>query len=114
MVREFIRTTGKQDMTHFEPTDLPSYSRLRSAVRNNDREGAWKMLDKLRAGGHDDDHIIRAMEEWAVRPFTGSKELEDDFRYSLDEHGRQVLSEAEFQKLAELQRFKEFLVSQPR
>lgn len=114
LARDFAIEKGRKESVHFEETDEPSYSRLRQAVRNNDPNGTFKMLDRLRAQGKTDDMILKAMKLWSQRNFTWSNEAEDEFRYSLTEEQRDKMSQAEYQRLAEYNRFLELFMSQPR
>jgi len=80
MKREGIPTPA----IFIQPTDEPSYYKLRRALQNDDMAGARRMMAALREK-HTDDQINKAMEMWSKRPFTGSEEHEGMFLQSLDE-----------------------------
>lgn len=74
---EFLKKEGLKRDTGYDltPTDEASYSKLRSAIRGGDEHSAAKMLKELRKTRSNDD-ILKAMNIWANRPFTGSNEKE--------------------------------------
>lgn len=88
-------------------TDEPSYTKLRTALRNDDQRGARKQYDAL-AEHHTPAEIDHAMQTWARRPFTGSQQGERLFLYSLSDADRELYSDAYMSRLELLQAFREF------
>jgi len=79
------KTTGWTQMQ----TDEPGYTKLRSAIRNDDWKEARKNLEALREN-RTDKEISRAMKMWKNGGFTGKQSTENDFIGSLDE--REILT----------------------
>jgi len=110
--QDFARKEGFKKDTGWEEvqTDAPGYTKLRSALRNDDRKEAARNLDALLAD-HTPEQVQHAMQLWARRPFTGSRAGDRMFLYSLDDAGRELYSAAYEQKLEVLQKFYEALLS---
>jgi hypothetical protein len=114
MARKFIADHGLQKDTGWMQvqTDDPSYSKLRTALRNGDTAGARKLYDAMRAshggGLKGDDAIVRAMHMWENRPFTGSRDYELAMLRGMNDQQLQVYTDAVRQKAAEFNNFVKF------
>lgn len=95
-----------------EQTDQPSYSKLRSALRNEDYGTAKVLLNYLRQS-HTDKQIYRAMASWAKRPFTGSKRGEMQFLNSLTPEQLKAYQDAELIRQKEYNSFVDWFVKMP-
>ncbi len=94
-------------------TDDPSYTRMRSALRNGDTSGAAKIYADLKKT-HSDNEIIKAMRLWAKSPFTKSKkENEKLFQTSLSDKELEIYTKANEEREALLDSFYEFVNQQP-
>jgi hypothetical protein len=96
----------------FEPTDLPSYAKLRGALRNDDEKSAARILKELRQH-RNDAQILKAMKLEAQRPFTGSRVNENLFLYSLSNRELEAYHKANIERQELLQRFYDFFTKQP-
>lgn len=105
----FVKDEG---LKHFGaiviPTDEPSYSKLRSALRADDQKGAASLLNSLRQY-HSDGEIIHAMKTWSVKPFTGSKSAEQLFIQSLTPQELDKYTEAQLERQEQYSNFLDFM-----
>ena len=92
-------------------TDQPSYSKMRTALRNGDETEAKRILTALRRT-HTDPQIVKAMKLSAKRPFTGSRKNERVFVLSLNDQDSALYSKARQQRTEELERFYDFFLKQ--
>jgi hypothetical protein len=88
----------KSDMSEVSPTDNPSYSQLRRALRIGDEHGALEILQGMRKNGIKDRQIIHSMKQWETRPFTGSRRNELIWMHSMDDAGREQRRAAVLEK----------------
>lgn len=111
---EWVKKSGLQKTTGWMqvPTDEPSYSKLRSALRVGDQTGAAVLLAELRKT-HTIPDILKAMKLSANRPFTGSKKAERAFLYSLGPEDLALYSAAQQDRQREYEAFVSFLLRQP-
>ena len=88
---------------YLQPTDAPSYSALRSALRNDDVKEARRVFTELRKthplvkdknGNIIKDPIGDAMVMWAQRPLTGSWKNEETFMTNLNDSAFMLYNEA--------------------
>lgn len=93
----------------FTPTDEASYSKLRGAIRNEDWSGAQKLLADLRKH-RTDQQIIHAMKLASQRPFTGSKQAEKLFLYSLSNRELDMYYAANLDRADQYQKFVDFFL----
>ena len=100
---KLAKTTGWQQV---QTTD-PGYSKLRSAIRSDDRAGAEKIYRQMVEGGHKPGEIYKAMGIWARRPFTGSVRKERMFKDSLTPQQQDLYSKAQEERMVTLQKFLE-------
>ncbi len=108
----FMRREGLKKETGYEltPTDEASYSKLRTAIRNKDVNGAKSVLKDL-LKGRTEDQVIKSMALWAKRPFTGSALAESQFIDSLSDKEMEMYQRAMVGKQQELQEFIDFMIS---
>ncbi|MGA7817827.1 hypothetical protein, partial [Caballeronia sp.] len=104
----FKKDTGWQQV----PTDEPSYSKLRSALRTGDEAEAKRVYNALQKS-HTDRQIFKAMKLAKNRPFTGSKAGESAFIRSLDDRQLKDYFAALQQRDSEYQAFEDFVMRQP-
>jgi hypothetical protein len=91
------------------PTDEASYSKLRAAIRNMDEASARHLLEQLRKH-HKDDDIVKAMKMWSVRPLTGSKQNEEDYKLTMDEKDMEIYHRAMLKKAEEYNDFTDWFL----
>lgn len=109
MTREGLtKESGWQEVM----TSDPSYSKLRSAIRNDDAAGAEKLYKSMTKNRSDAD-VIRAMKEWSKRPFTGSQKTEKQFIQSLDDEQLEEYSRAMERKQMILEKFLDWWQNRP-
>jgi hypothetical protein len=108
---EFAKAHGYKADTGWieEQTEEPSYSKLRSALRNGDTKEAASQLEALRkshGGGREADRkILTAMKTAAKRPFTGSQKAERAFVNSLTDKELEDYRKAQQERQQEYERF---------
>ena len=103
------KTTGWQQV---QTTDA-SYSKLRTALRNDDEGQAKRILDELRKTHPNDTAIVRAMQQATRRPFTGSLQTEKRFVASLSNKQLDDYSKALDERFGLLEKFYQFYAKQP-
>jgi hypothetical protein len=117
--REFMDKHGLKPETGWlqVQTDEPSYSKLRSAIRNGDNKEAKTQFEAMveSHGGGDKGKraVLTAMKANANRPFTGSQKAERLFRQSLSDKEQDKYQKAVQQKMAEYEAFEQWFVKQP-
>lgn len=117
--REFMDKHGLKPETGWlqVQTDEPSYSKLRSAIRNGDNKEAKTQFEAMveSHGGGDKGKraVLTAMKANANRPFTGSQKAERLFRQSLSDKEQDEYQKAVQQKMAEYEAFEQWFVKQP-
>ena len=110
MAQQFNQVSGKAGPGfNFQPTDDPSYAKLRSALRNGDSKTAGAVLQELQKT-RPMQKIGEAVKLWAHKPFTGSKKMEQRFIASLTPQERELYSQAMVEKEKEFQKFIEFVL----
>lgn len=92
-------------------TDEPSYSKLRSALRNGDDAEAKRQYEALRKS-RTDKTIFHYMKLAKNRPFTGSKKAESAFIRTLDDKGLADYLKAVQQRDGEYQKWIDFALKQ--
>lgn len=114
MARSFMAREGLQRTTGWKlvQTDEPGFSKLRAALRAEDEESAAKIFRKLVEQGRQPRDLLRSMNSWARRPFTGSRHAEALFKSSLSDAELERYSEAQADRMEQLMRFQEFYLSQ--
>lgn len=114
MADKFMRESGLKKETGWEQVqnDMPSYTKLREAIRNNDNSRAAKILNDLRKG-RSDGQIKRAMRNHSRMPFTGSSKAEKQFLGSLDDKGLEKYQRAREQLMADFNVFAEWYNTLP-
>lgn len=114
IVQNFMREQGLEKHTGWTQvqTDEASYSKLRSAIRSQDRAGALQQIEELtKAHGGDLDAVFKAMEIHTNQPLTGSEGL-DEFMYTqLSEADQRKYAEALIEKHDEFNAFTSLVVS---
>jgi hypothetical protein len=96
-----------------EPTDAPSYSKIRQAIRNGDDKAAMKIIETLRENVPD-AQIEKAMKHFVGLPFTrSSRAHEKEFMDTLNERDAALYEEARAEQQAELERFKSLWAQRP-
>jgi hypothetical protein len=110
MEKEHLKKdTGWQEIQ----TEDPSYAKLRNAVRNDDEAGARKVYLGLLEHNHSRADVMRAMQMWKERGFTGSRENESLFKRSLTEEQREAYGEAVDRKYGLYDKFKDWSLNWP-
>lgn len=98
-------------------TTDPNYTKLRSALENEDNVTARKMIAALRKTHpivkDKPDPIVRAMKTWSHFPFTGSKAAESAFRASLNDQEYETYAKAQEQRQQLYERFLDLLSQAP-
>jgi hypothetical protein len=113
LARDFVKQHKlRSQPMEFSPTDEPSFSKLRGALRNQDFVGARRLLNQLRET-HTDDQIVRSMELASRRPFTGSQNNEEQFLYSLTPPLMEMYWKANMDRAHEYQAFLEWFFKEP-
>ena len=99
MANAFMEKEGLKKETGWQQiqTDEPGYSKLRSAIRSGDDRAAKRNYDALKKTRTDKD-IMRAMNAWAKKGFTGSRKTEGMFMRSLDDRETELYQKALEQK----------------
>jgi hypothetical protein len=109
----FMKESGlRTEPEYIIPTDEPSYAKMRHSISIGDQRGAQAMLNELRKT-KPEGHIIKAMEDWARRPFTGGKKSERMFINSMNDDDREAYSKAQQAKIDLLNRWEDWYVRQP-
>lgn len=110
LTRKFIAQNGYQKETGWKEiqTDDPSYSKLRSAIRNDDPATANKMLKSL-LDKRTPAQIELAMKLWAKRPWTGSAQHDAELRFSLSPENENLMSNADAERMETLSKFYDLL-----
>lgn len=110
ITRRFIRDNHleKSEGWMQVQTDLPSYSKLRTAIRNDDVKGAKYNLQELRKH-HTDGQIRQAMNLWARRPWTGSHQNDSALMQSMSNDEIETMHEADLERMDVLNKFGEFI-----
>ena len=87
----YVKDKGleKKSGWKFEPTDDPSYHKMRKALELGDEENALKIYRELLKDRTEQD-VFDAMDLWLDRPFTGSLDAEDQLLSDLDANGREL------------------------
>ncbi len=113
LAKEFMKKEGLEKETGWQQiqTDEASYTKLRQTLRNNDLAGAKANLDSLRKT-HTDQQIVKAMNGWAKRGFTGSAKTERQFMASLDDRQMMTYGKAVDSRYQELEKFYDWMVRQ--
>jgi hypothetical protein len=112
---QFMEKEGLKKDTGWEQvmTDDPSYSKLRTAIRNGDTGGASKIFTALQKS-HSDKDIIKAMKLWAKSPFTRSKRQNEHlFQQSLSDKELEIYTRANEERQDLLDQFYDFMNAQP-
>jgi hypothetical protein len=111
LAREFVENEGLSKQTGWKQvqTDEASYSKLRTAMRNQDGPAIKEQYEALLAN-HKPGEIIKAMAMWAHRPFTGSRLAEGVFRRSLNDKQQDLYTQAQQERMEMLSTFHEFLM----
>jgi hypothetical protein len=102
--RDFLTKQGKGRAFNFEPTEDPSYAKLRAIMRRGDEAGAVKMLNELEAQ-HTGKQVLTAMRNHVRHPFTGSKAAERTFLNSLSDKDAALYDKAREEQKAEYDNF---------
>lgn len=121
IARDWAKEQGYPDpMLSFQPTDQPSYSKLRAAIRNNDIRGAKDILQGLYDNRPKDEtveqrqgEIFSAMANWRSKGFTPTAEMEAKFRMDLEPWQEELYWKAMEQKLEEYFQILDFLLANP-
>lgn len=101
----------RTEMVEIKPTDAPSYSALRNAIRQDDPKTAKRLLAALRQKKTDQE-IIKAMRLWSLRPLTGTKKAERQFLSELSDKEMEMYSRAMEQKQEQWVKFVEWFSQQ--
>lgn len=114
------QTFSKENGFHVETgwqqqaTDEASYSKLKSALRDNDQNKAKEQYEALLKRGPSKDveekKIFRVMKMAKKRPFTGNSKAEHKFVNSLDDNGLALYQKALEQREKEYQSFEDFVL----
>lgn len=112
LARKFMAKEGLTKTTGWQQvqTDAASYSKLRTALRNDDEGKARRILDELRKTHPSDTAIIKAMQSYSRRPFTGSQQTERQFVASLNEKQIEEYSKALDERMGLLEKFYQWYV----
>jgi hypothetical protein len=102
--RDFLTKQGKTRAFNFEPTEDPSYAKLRTILRRGDDAAAVKMLDELQAQ-HTGKQVLTAMRNHVRHPFTGSKAAERTFLNTLNDKEAALYDKARDEQKAEYDNF---------
>ena len=100
-----------QDLGDFTPTTEASASKVRSAVRIKD----WDLVDHLMAHLTEKksaEDVIRSMQNYARRPFTGSLKNEAMFLSGLSDDELDLYTDARAERMMELQAFLNHYIEQ--
>lgn len=112
-VQRFMKDEGldkTRGWKEVQTTD-ESYTKLRTALRNEDIPEAKKQYKALLEGRTRAD-LNKAMRIWARRPFTGSHLAESVFKASLNPNELEMYRAAQMERMELLHRFQEFAYGQ--
>jgi hypothetical protein len=114
MGRDFIKREGLEKTTGWNEiqTDEASYTKLRSAIRNDDWKEAAKNLKELLRNRTDQD-IAKSMKLWKGRGFAGTQENEKDFINSLSDRELVTYDKAMEDKQNLYEKFEDWFWMQP-
>lgn len=123
---QWARKQGMPEAPSIIPkAEQDSLSGLRHAIKIGDEGGARMIYQNLlaqyektpRGKGYrnlsNEDMVVRAMGLWRDRPFTGSREKEEDFRASLTGPQQELYMRADLQRMVEYQKVIDFIMRQP-
>lgn len=102
--RKFLAGQGKAHPFDFEPTEDPSYAKLRAIIRKGDDQEALGMLGELEKN-HTGKQVLTAMRQHVRHPFTGSKSQEWAFLGSLNDQEAGLYDKARDEQKAEYDTF---------
>lgn len=100
LAQRFIKQNGFK----LQPTDEPSLTKLRGALRNGDFRGARNIYQEL-LKTRTPDQIVKAMHDWSRRPFTDNLKVEQLFLYSLSPAQLNTYFEAQGNKMLAYEQF---------
>ncbi len=107
----WVQSNGLRNQPmEFTVTDEPSFGKMRSALRAGDTSVAEKVLGQM-LKTHTLDQVVKNAETHARRPFTGKQDYEDFFIASLDDKTRSIYTDAQTERMLELQLFYEFILN---
>lgn len=114
MAKDFLVKEGLKSETGWrqEMTDEPGYSKLRQALREGNEREARKNLEALRKT-RTDKQILKAMKNWSVKPFTGTKKEERMFLDSLSDPELAKYDQAQDRRQREYEAFLDWYMRQP-
>lgn len=105
MADQFVRKNGlRTDPLEVQPTDEPSYGKLRSAIRAGDNRAAKRIMNKL-LETHTMGEVYHAMRVWSQRPFTGKKANEQLFLSQMNGAQLNLYTEAQQERTKDLTDF---------
>lgn len=114
LAERFMQEKGYEKDTGFVevPVDQPSYSRLRSQLRNGDTSGARRTYNDL-LKGRNFETVVKAMRHWATSPVTGSKKHEAEFVTGLSDEELNLYTRMNNERFQTLQAYYDLILSQP-
>ncbi len=101
--RRFMEAKGKKRFA-MEPSEEPSYSKLRYAIRKGNDKEAIRIMSELEQT-RPLNKISKAMRDYTKHPFTGSKKGEQEFRSGLSDKENELYDRAREDQAKEYEDF---------
>ena len=88
---------------------VSKFQQLRYALEDNDTQKAQREVENLKAAGFSDEKINKGFKLSMTHPWTGSKELDQEFYKAQDDDSKRVIDAGNERRKAILERFQNLL-----